>query len=115
MVVEPVRGAGRGVVAGDIDDEVDAGVGEDVEGAVAPEAHGEGVGPDLLGGVVEVGDVRPPRVARVEGHVAAGLGVVAGRRPADVDRGGVAHERHRLSGDAAGTTARAAPPLAHVR
>ena len=44
-----IRGAGRGVVAGDIDDEVDAGVGEDVEGAVAPEAHGEGVGPDLLG------------------------------------------------------------------
>src|SRR5947208_10324369 len=44
----------RAVVAGDVDDEVDAGVGVDAEGAVAAQADGEGVGPDLPRAVVDV-------------------------------------------------------------
>ena len=48
-VEEEAAGAGRGVVAGDVDDEVAAGVGEQVEGAVRPRATVKALGRTVPG------------------------------------------------------------------
>src|SRR5205823_361597 len=100
VVAQPLVGPverQRAVVAGHVDDEVDGAGGVDVEAAVRPHRHVEGVGHDLEADVVDVGDVGGGRAGggrrpRLEGDEAAGR--------AAVDHGGVADDRGRGGGDA---------------